>query len=166
MQAFVASSPMRLSSTPMWYSHSRQISSPVQSRMAFLTKLPSRSVCRPYTHTSTVLLSWLLNCGWRLMVQERYQFSVLSFTVTIPPVVTLPARGSRLQIFIMWRMTSSSAVATVALIQLVASTSLQKASGLPYSPCRAWAAMVFHISQDSPQPLWMPERSGAWVWSP
>ena len=56
--------------------------------------------------------------------------SVLSFTVTIPPVVTLPARGSRLQMFMMWRMISSSEVATVALIQFVASTSRAERFGI------------------------------------
>ena len=101
-----------------------------------------------------------------MMVQLRYQLSVLSLTVTMPPVVTFPARGSRWQISIMWRMIFSSLVCTVALIQLVASTSEQKASGLPYSPFLAWAAMFFHRSQLSPQPLTMPLRSGAWVWSP
>ena len=66
---------------------------------------PSLHNCLPgwysgaYSHTSTMFLSWALNWGWRLMVQERYQLSVLSLTVTMPPVVTLPARGSRLQMF-------------------------------------------------------------------
>ena len=100
------------------------------------------------------------------MVQDRYQLSVLSLTVTMPPVVTLPERGSRLQMFIMCWMISSLEVATVALIQLVASTSEQNLSGLPYSPCSACAAMAFHISHDSPQPFFTPDRSGAWVWSP
>ena len=52
------------------------------------------------------------------------------------------------------------------LIQLVASTSEQNVSGLPNSPCFAWAAMAFHISQDSPAPFFTLDRSGAWVWSP
>ena len=113
-----------------------------------------------------MFLSWDLNCGWRLIVQERYQLSVLSFTVTMPPVVTLPVRGSRLQMSMMWRMISSSEVATVALIQFVASTSEQNASGLPNSPCVACTAIAFHISHDSPLPFSTPDRSGAWVWSP
>ncbi len=113
-----------------------------------------------------MFLSCDLNCGWRLIVQERYQFSVLSLTVTMPPVVTFPARGSRWQMSMMCRMISSLEVATVALIQLVASMSLQKASGLPNSPCVACAAIAFHMSQDSPRPFSRPLRSGAWVWSP
>ena len=63
-------------------------------------------------------------------------------------------------------MISSLEVATVALIQLVASMSLQNASGLPNSPWVAWAAIAFHMSQDSPRPFSRALRSGAWVWSP
>ncbi len=56
--------------------------------------------------------------------------------------------------------------ATVALIQFFASTLLQKASGLPYSPFFPCLAIFLHRSQDSPHPFLIFERSGAALWSP
>ena len=44
------------SGTPMWYSHSMQISLPVQSRIGFLTKSPGLSENSPYTQTQKLIL--------------------------------------------------------------------------------------------------------------
>ena len=57
LQASCASAWIFSVGTPMWYSHSQQTSSPVQSRMAFFTKLPSLLVFSEYSHTSTMFLS-------------------------------------------------------------------------------------------------------------
>ena len=61
------------------------------------------------------------------MVQLKSQEE--SFTETMPPVTTLPVKGSRLQMFLIYGMMRSSSVSTVALIQFVCSGSLQNLSG-------------------------------------
>ena len=46
-----AISSISAAGTPIWYSHSMQISFPVHSRIGFLTKSPGLSENSPYTQT-------------------------------------------------------------------------------------------------------------------
>ena len=81
----------------------------------------------------------------------------------MPPVTTLPLKGSLLQIFCIYGGILSSKVVTVADSQFVLEISVQNLSGCPNSSfC---IAIFLHNSQQAPSPFWI-VKSGAVFWSP
>src|SRR5258706_13339939 len=80
--------------TPRWYSHSRVISSPVHSRIGFLTKSPGRSSNCPEIQTTI----WLRGCAlkWGCRSQFHDITHPESRKVERPPLTCRPLKAGDL----------------------------------------------------------------------